>query len=448
MTAALRRFTGLEPAIFVALAARIWQSLAGLMTLYFVVRYLSPTIQGYYQTFLSLIALQSFLELGILVAIVSVVSHEWAGLSLEKQSLVGDEMRRARLASVTRFVGLWFGGASALFLIVGGLAGYLVMARHGEMELWLAPWVATILLAACYFGLQGFIALLEGCNQILPVALYRLVQSVVAALFLWLAISSGAGLWSLAIQLGGSVLVAATFLIWRFGPFLSALIRSRAPSSFNWRIDVWPMQWPLAIQGLVAYFNFALFTPVIFTYHGAIEAGRIGLSVQVVTALTAIGAAFLAVRAPRMGTAYAMGDLERYRGIWRGAAALSLATVAGGSVVIALAISLGVQNGFAAASRFLDPIAFGALLLWGLILNVNQCLASYWRAQRIEPVGFLGAIPGLLAGLAIWVLGSRYGSLGATSGALAAIAVSGLPLCIYFYARARRVHVIVSAQQT
>ena len=76
------RALGMERALLVAFCARVWQSLAGLATLYFVIEYFSPETQGYFQTFLSLLALQSFLELGILNAIVSVISHEWAGLAL------------------------------------------------------------------------------------------------------------------------------------------------------------------------------------------------------------------------------------------------------------------------------------------------------------------------------------------------------------------------------
>ncbi|MEJ7607911.1 MAG: hypothetical protein WKF37_16980 [Bryobacteraceae bacterium] len=37
-----------------------WQSLAGLGTIYFIIEYFTSETQGYYQTFLSLIALQSF----------------------------------------------------------------------------------------------------------------------------------------------------------------------------------------------------------------------------------------------------------------------------------------------------------------------------------------------------------------------------------------------------
>jgi len=435
----IRKRLRLEPALLVAFAGRIWQSLAGLATIYFVVAYFTPETQGYYQTFLSLIALQAFLELGIMVAIISVVSHEWAGLAIGPTGVVaGAADKCARLSAATRFVAIWFSGLAILLLVAGGAVGYAILSGHGRFDLWLAPWIAAIATASAFLWCQGQIAVLEGCNQVLQVAIYRLAQAVASVLALWVAVISGAELWSLVAMLGANLACALIFLGFVYRRFLGGLLRSRAPSSFRWRADIWPMQWPLALQGTTNYFMFSLFVPVLFTYHGVVEAGRMGLSLQVVLALLGIATTWLTITAPRMGTAFASGDRPRYEAIWHGATLASLLVISCGAVVIGIVIGFGASSGLPIVARFLDPGPFWLLLAWGVSLHGVQCMASYWRAQRKEPMRFWGVAPGAATGLAVWLLGRQFGSVGAAGGALVGSLAVGLPLAYFFFRRTRR----------
>ena len=434
----LLRGLSLEPAFLAAFAARVWQSLAGLGTIYFFVEYLTPEAQGYYQTFLSLISLQSFLELGINVAIISVASHEWAGLTRDaRRTVLGDENKVGRLAAMTKFVGAWFGGAALLLLIGGGTVGYAVLIQHGQRELWLGPWIAAIFMASGFLWCQGLIAVLEGCNQILEVALYRLVQGVASVLVLWLAVVSGAGIWSLAAMLGTNLVCALTFLGFAYRHFFAGLLFRRGRSTFRWQTDMWPMQWPLALQGITNYFMLSLFVPVVFSFHGVVEAGRMGLSIQVVMALLAIATTWLTIATPRMGTAFASGDHARYQAIWRRASAASILIILLGALAASAVIWVSAAAGIAAIRRFLDPLPFSLLLLWGVSLHLVQCMAAYWRAQRREPLRFWGVAPGAATGAAVWLLGREAGALGAAAGALAASLSVGVPIAFYFLRRSR-----------
>ncbi len=81
--------------------ARGWASLAGLVTVALIARFLSPAEQGYYYTFGSLIALQIVFELGFSFVILQMASHERAHLTLSpRRSISGDAVAHARLASV------------------------------------------------------------------------------------------------------------------------------------------------------------------------------------------------------------------------------------------------------------------------------------------------------------------------------------------------------------
>ncbi|MDB5693182.1 MAG: hypothetical protein JWO81_2245 [Alphaproteobacteria bacterium] len=431
--------SGFEPAIFVALAARVWQAAAGLGTLFFVVRYFNPVEQGYYQTFLSLLAMQSFVELGILNVIVVVVSHEWAGLERRRGGIIhGDAAKQARLAAAARFIALWFVGAALLLFVIGGGIGSLVLAQHGERGIWQHPWLATITLAALALWCQGLVGLLEGCNQVAQVATLRLVQSVTSILVFWVALSSGAGLWSLSAQLAGQLTCSLVFVFLIYRRTILQLLFDRAPSDFDWRKDVWPMQWQLALQGVAGYFMFSFFVPVIYSYWGPVEAGRMGISLQVVIALLGSASAWLTVKTPRLGVMFASGRYAEYERTWIKTSALSMLLLLAGSAVAVGADWLIHRQGLALATRFLPPLPFTFLVAWTVMLYVMQCSATYWRAQRIELLGFWGLVPGAITGIAVWLLGQRYGALGETAGAFCVSAGVIAPLCLHFLRQAHR----------
>ena len=75
---------GIDRGVFYALLARGWRAIGGLISILLIAKFLTPQTQGYSYTFQSLIALQVFTELGLLVVVVNFTSHEWAKLQLNE----------------------------------------------------------------------------------------------------------------------------------------------------------------------------------------------------------------------------------------------------------------------------------------------------------------------------------------------------------------------------
>ena len=261
----------IDGALMAAVATKAWSGLAGILTLFLIGRELTVVEQGYYYAFWSLIALQSFVELGLLIVIVAAASHEWAHLQLDRAGhLQGHAKHVARFADLVRLVTAWFAFLAAIFSALAGVAGYVFLARAEHVDVsWQAPWATAIVLAAALLLLNSLLSLLEGCNQVRQVHRLRLAQAVGSSLVLWLALTSQWSLWSVSAMLGTSLLIGTTYVGVRYRRLLHSVARSRGRSDFSWKTDVWPMQWPLALQGVAAYFMFSLFVPVAFAYSGA-----------------------------------------------------------------------------------------------------------------------------------------------------------------------------------
>ena len=61
------------------------------------------------------------------------------------------------------------------------------------------------------------------------------------------------------------------------------------------------MQWRLALGGIVGYFMYSLFTPIVFHYHGPVAAGKMGMTWQIVGALGPLAMAWIDTKTPIWG---------------------------------------------------------------------------------------------------------------------------------------------------
>ena len=74
----------------------------------------------------------------------------------------------------------------------------------------------------------------------------------------------------------GQALVGAGFVVSRrrlLGPLLQYPTQDER---VDWRTEIWPFQWRLAVSWLCGYFTFQLFNPILFAVRGPIEAGQMG----------------------------------------------------------------------------------------------------------------------------------------------------------------------------
>lgn len=423
---------GIDRAVAYALFARGWRAIGGLISILLIAKLLTPETQGYFYTFQSLIALQVFVELGLFVVVVNVTSHEWARLELnEEGTIVGDPEALSRLVSAGRKLASWYAVAAAVFVLIVAPGGTLFLAQKGNAEGWLAPWLVTVLAQGMLLWTVPFQALFEGCNQVVALQRFQLWQGVLANLVLWACLATGFGLWSVAALIGTQVACAIYYLGVRHRSFFSPFWRPPTGARLDWKREVWPMQWKLAVQGVVNYFVYSLYTPVIFHYHGAVEAGRFGMTWQVFNMLQILGLTWVHVRVPRFGMLVARRDFAVLDRLWRHTVLLATGVFALGMAAFLLSILALDRFDFGLTQRLLAPQIILLLLPAGLLATWVQCAAFYWRAHKTEPLGFSGAIPGLINGVLVWWWGSRYGSVGAIVAYLTMLALLSAPLAAY-----------------
>src|SRR5690606_34247460 len=199
----------------------------------------------------------------------------WASLSLSTDGrITGPDTARDRLGAMARLAWRWFLGTVVVFVIAVASIGAWLFAREPTTVAWRAPWLAAVLLAGLSLLLSPLLAILEGCNQVLPLNRTRLWQAITASFCVWAAMAAGAELWVVVVAFGIQVLWEGWLALYVYAPFWKSLEPPSAPATLDWRREIWPLQWRIGIQSVVRYFAFQIFTPVIFAFHGAELAGR------------------------------------------------------------------------------------------------------------------------------------------------------------------------------
>ena len=421
-----------------SLLFKVFQALAGVLTIFFIAEYMDPVAQGYYYAFASLIALQSFFELGLFIVVSVTASHEWAHLSLQPDGRIdGNVDALSRLISLGRFVFKWYGAAAGLYLVFAGSLGLHFFALKEESAIvWVGPWILHVVFSAGSLWLMPFLSLLEGCDRFDSTARFRLLQALASSAAAWAILFSGAQLWALPALSGISLMLLIAYLGWSQRHFFAAFRQPPMGPVLSWRHDLLPMQWRLALQGFFGYLSFPLYPSLIFYLQGPIEAGRLGMSLQIVSAMQSLALVLLTTRAPGLAIAVAQNQRELLSLNWRRASLQSLLLMTALTIIFLVALALANFLALPLAERILPMASCVMLTAGSLLALVVQCVALFIRAHKLESLTLVGFISGIAYGASAWVMASSYGVLGVAASYLAVTIFITLPLASWIFAKA------------
>jgi uncharacterized membrane protein len=440
--ARIKHATGLDRAIGFTILARGWSTLAGVLTVLLIARFLSPSEQGYYYTFSSLVALQVVFELGFSFVILQLAAHERAHLVVAVDgSITGDPISHSRLASVLQKAVRWYTvGAILMFstLLPVGFHFFRTHQQSGVSVAWRLPWVAIVLAATCTFQMDPIFAFIEGCGRVPLVARMRFTQALGGTLLAWAALLLHHGLFAPAMIIGGQAITGACFLFTQRS-LLFPLLRHRTANYFvSWRREIWPFQWRIALSWLCGYFIFQLFNPVLFAYRSAAEAGRMGMSLSMAAALSTVAISWISTKASPFGSLVAQRDFATLDRVFFRTLAQSSILLICGALVLLLALAVAERRFPLLASRVLPLPIFALLLLTTCLNHIVFSQAVYLRAHKQEPFLKLSILVGVLTGASTIVTGKLWGAAGVTIGYFIASGVVGLAVGSLIFISKRR----------
>ena len=408
---------GFDRSIFYVVSGRGWSLISGPITMYLITRFFTPETQGYFYTFASLLAMQTFLELGFSQCLVQFASHEFAHLRfLPRGGLEGNPEAKSRLVSLGRLALKWYGVMAILFFVCAGMSGQVFFSlKPGTSVSWQGAWWLLCLATSLNLVLMPLAAMLEGCNQISFLYGMRVFVAVCLSVVMWVALAGGMQLHCGAATALSGFLISGGILAWQWRGLMDELRRPPQGPVVSWRHEIWPFQWKIAVSWVSGFFLFNLFTPVLFYFHGPAEAGKMGMTLQLVGSLSAVATAWTSTKGPLFGALVSQrryGELDR---VFSTATAQAVGVCISGGMVLLMGLAVA-QKYFAFGDRFLKPGPTSLLVLASVANQVIFSQALYLRAHKQEPFMALSVVNGILTGLAVTMLGWLVGAWGACLG--------------------------------
>lgn len=413
--------------------------LLGPITALLVATHLSPTLQGFYYTFGSLAVLQTVIEFGFGQAFVQLASYEWSGLGFDmKGRITGDPDAFSRLTRLARLSFIWYSVTAVLILFLLAPGGAYFFSRAQAVGTpWLWPWLVLCIGIALNALLTPLSHFLQGCNRLREFWFYRFIQQIINAVSLWVAILLGAGLWSLPIAMAAGLIWSAIFLRKQPSGFLGSVFSIHRGPNISWLVEVWPIQWRIAIGWFSTQLVILLFAPILFFSKGPVSAGQMGMAATLSLVLIAISSNWVVTKVPRFCILVARQQYRELDCLFFKSFSVGIVAACCGAVGMWLSIYLlGILH-HPLASRILSAPSMAVFLLTTILNASTIPLAVYLQAHKRDALAPVFLVSASLSLTLACVLGSRYGSNGITAAYLIVIGLVQFPLCAYVFIRFR-----------
>lgn len=419
---------GVDQTIAFTIISKIIQACGGIVTLAFVARFLTKAEQGYYYTFGSILAIQIFFELGLCNIIIQFVAHENAVLKWQgDMNFEGPKEAISRLSSLLRFTIKWFVVISILFIIGLLISGYVFFNRFGNVNdfvQWQGPWFLLAVTTALALFAAPVMAYLEGLGKMKEVAKVRFIQQIIQLPLMLVLFSLGLKLYSAPIAY---TIALSVIPIWIFFGSSKKILRNiwcrMDIFKVDYRKEIFPFQWKIALSWISGFFIFQLFNPVLFATEGAVVAGQMGMTITVLNAILMLTLSWVSTKMPTFSVLIARREYKELDRLFNTTLIQStLLNVLALCVFFLLVYILRHYqisiNDKQFGDRFLD---YRSMLFMAIPITLNHIIASwatYLRCHKKEPMLIQSIVIAIMCSISTFTFGHAFGVKGITAGYL------------------------------
>lgn len=412
---------GMDGAIFYTSLAKTISALSGIITVFFIAKFLTGIEQGFYYTFGSILSIQLFFELGLNGIITQYAAHEFSNLSWDsKTKLSGSDIHLSRLSSLLHFAVKWYPLiAFVLFIIllIVGIFFFKSFNESGSSVDWIFPWIILSFSTSIAFLLNPVLAFIEGLGKVKYIAQIRLIQQFITAIMIWTTLIFNAKLYSIGISTCIGLIVV--FLILYISPYSKLLLniwQSLGKEVIHYRREIFPYQWKIAFSWVSGYFIFQLFNPVLFATSGATIAGQMGMTIVVLNGIFGLSFSWISTKIPLFSSLIALKDYVKLDIIFDKTLRQSVFINILGLTVFLISIYILRYLRLPLGDRLLP---YFPLILMMIPILMNQFISSwatYLRCHKQEPFLIPSIVGAITMTFSTLILGNYFGAVGMAMG--------------------------------
>ena len=439
---------GIDKAIAFTSGNGIMNAAIGVVSVFIYTTCISKEEQGYLYTFNSVMAIKVFFELGFTGIITQYVAHEHAHLKWAEDgiSLLGEDKYKSRLSSLLHFCVKWYTIIALIYFVALQVSGISFFSTFGKDDnvSWKIPWMFISFFSA--FGLfqAPFYSFTRGLGLVKEMAEMGFYVTIVGTIVSWACFLNGFSLYSIIIS---SFITTIYSIYYYFHHKLFKVIvgiwRIKVTEKVSYMKEIFPFQWRIAISWISGYFIFNFMNPVVFATSGAVAAGQMGMTVNILNQIRGFSMAWIGTKVPLMSRLIALKDYLQLDRMFKKTVlqelfvAVSLLSLFWLCIFILRFSQLEI-NGRILAERFLDYLPMLLMTIPVIAQMLNDNLATYLRCHKQEPYLFKAICVGLLSLCYILVCSKYFGLIGICTGYCIIFTCISLPWGVLIFMRKRK----------
>ncbi|MEM1067752.1 MAG: hypothetical protein AAGI63_02565, partial [Planctomycetota bacterium] len=343
----------------------------------------------------------------------------------------------ARMRDLIRVSVIWFSLTSLLFTVFALAFGWYSLADSTVG--WERPLVALVPIAAFAVAVAPVISILEGAGYRDFVYQFRFVQMFFGSVVVWLSLLMGWKLWSLVASSTVQSVMAGYLLLFTAAPFFRQFRGlSVKRSNFDWMREVLPVQWRVALIGAMYHFATQFFTIIVVMFHSDAEAGPLGMTLSVTTAIQMLALAWVQTKYSVVSAHHGSGERELAGTIWRQTAVVSTSLLLLGLGTLTALIALLPLLPWDVAPRFLSPWQVMVLSIGCVAGHLASLQGFYVLSRRAKPLLAASTVGFISTAIAVWMGGYFYSTNGVLLGYALAMALVLVPIHTVAYLQFRQ----------
>lgn len=383
---------------------QLWKLFSGPALLILIPLYLSAEAQGYWYTFVSLGALAVFADMGFSTILLQFSAHEFAYLKFESdKTLSGSQKHLERLATLLRFAMKWSSGMGLIAFPIILVVGFFILDQKQTGINWILPWIIYGLASVFVFVNNMLLSFIEGCNSVGEVQKIRFLISFSTVVSTICLLLLGTELYALAVSLFIGALTGTMLILYRYISMLKQLYVIGSQTLHDWKTEILPLLGKYTISWVSGYFIFSIFTPIAFHYYGAVEAGKVGLSIAVCTAIFGIANIWMTIIIPKMNMLVSNKDYETLDPIFNKHLILSVITYILGIITLFIIITL-FKDYVPFGERLVSPFSLMIISTGWMLQIIVSGYAVYMRAHKEEPLMIPSFVTGIYVAFTTWLI--------------------------------------------
>lgn len=383
----VKDYLGIDQSILWASINKGFGVVRGPLTIYFMLKYLTLDQQGYWYTFTNLSALTMLADLGFTSIILYFISHDFSNLNIEENKIVGDYYKKDRLISFIKFSLKVYSIVIVISFLILLLAGLFFFKNDYDKmyNLWV--------LYSLYGVFSIFVALvqtiLQGLDRMKEVFFNLFMSSLFVTAFICLF---------LYLRLNLLSLVAGSFIglfITALGLFLSnrsiflQIINYRSTEKYSFFNETIKLQVKFAISFIASYIIGYVTVPIVFKYSGVDIAGKLGLTMMVLTSFVGLANNWIFTKVPKFNYLVADNLYHDAYLLFRNCLFRAISVFLILSTLFILFLVAGWYFYPEISNRFLEIKVFVLLLLIQFLNFIMDAFTIFLRSFKKDPLMIL-----------------------------------------------------------